>query len=95
MAGVKARGIITHHMSRHHNEREIKPCRYIAEGKGKDSEWKTLTLKHKPNLPRAVMQRFYDGFQSKTMGSKYTASCVCKTSNTIKMFSNKYQKSKI
>ena len=35
MAGVKARGIITHHMSRHHNEREIKPCKYIGEGKGK------------------------------------------------------------
>ena len=35
MAGVKARGIITHHMARHHNEREIKPCKYIGEGKGK------------------------------------------------------------
>ena len=35
MAGVKARGIITHHLARHHNEREIKPCRWIAEGKGK------------------------------------------------------------
>jgi hypothetical protein len=35
MAGVKARGIITHHLARHHDEREIKPCRWIAEGKGK------------------------------------------------------------
>ena len=35
MAGAKARGIITHHMARHHNEREIKPCKYIGEGKGK------------------------------------------------------------
>ena len=35
MAGVKARGIITHHLARHHNEREIKPCRWIADGKGK------------------------------------------------------------
>ena len=35
MAGVKARGIITHHMARHHNEREIKPCKYIGEEKGK------------------------------------------------------------
>ena len=35
MAGIKARGIITHHLIRRHNEREIKPCRYIAEGKGK------------------------------------------------------------
>ena len=35
MAGVKARGIITHHLARHHDEREIKPCRWIAKGKGK------------------------------------------------------------
>jgi hypothetical protein len=35
MAGVKARGIITHHLARYHNEREIKPCRWIADGKGK------------------------------------------------------------
>jgi hypothetical protein len=35
MAGVKARGIITHHLARHHDEREIKPCRWIADGKGK------------------------------------------------------------
>jgi len=35
MAGIKARGIITQHLTRQHNEREIKPCRYIAEGKGK------------------------------------------------------------
>jgi len=35
MAGIKARGIITNHITRYHNEREIKPCRWIAEGKGK------------------------------------------------------------
>ena len=35
MAGIKARGTITHHLTRRHNEREIKPYRYIAEGKGK------------------------------------------------------------
>jgi len=35
MAGVKARGIITHHLARHHDEREIKPCRWIANGNGK------------------------------------------------------------
>ena len=35
MAGIKARRTITHHLTRRHNEREIKPCRYIAEGKGK------------------------------------------------------------
>jgi hypothetical protein len=35
MAGIKARGIITNHIKRYHNEREIKPCRWIADGKGK------------------------------------------------------------
>ena len=35
MAGIKARGIITNHITRYHNEREIKPCRWMAEGKGK------------------------------------------------------------
>lgn len=35
MAGIKARGIITNHITRYHNEREIKPCRWIADGKGK------------------------------------------------------------
>ena len=35
MAGIKARGIITQHLKRYHNEREIKPCRWIADGKGK------------------------------------------------------------
>lgn len=35
MAGVKARGIITNHAVRYHNEKEIKPCRYIGKaGKG-------------------------------------------------------------
>ena len=34
MAGKKIRGIITNHAKRFHDEREIKPCRYIA-GKGK------------------------------------------------------------
>ena len=34
MAGKKTRGIITNHAKRFHDEREIKPCRYIA-GKGK------------------------------------------------------------
>jgi hypothetical protein len=35
MAGAKQRGIITQHMARYHNDREIKPCRYIAKGRGK------------------------------------------------------------
>ena len=35
MAGVKARGVITHHSERYHNEREIKPSRYIGLGGGK------------------------------------------------------------
>jgi len=35
MAGVKARGIITHHAIRYHNEREIKPCKWISKGRGK------------------------------------------------------------
>jgi len=35
MAGKKVRGIITNHMTRYHNEREIKPCRYIGKGRGK------------------------------------------------------------
>jgi hypothetical protein len=35
MAGIKARGIITNHITRYHDEREIKPCRWIADGKGK------------------------------------------------------------
>lgn len=35
MGAPKARGIITNHMARYHKEREIKPCRWIAEGKGK------------------------------------------------------------
>ena len=35
MAGIKARGIITNHIKRYYNEREIKPCRWIADGKGK------------------------------------------------------------
>tara|TARA_B100002019_G_scaffold292939_1_gene317920 strand:- start:4283 stop:4471 length:189 start_codon:yes stop_codon:yes gene_type:complete len=35
MAGAKQRGVITQHMARYHNDREIKPCRYIAKGRGK------------------------------------------------------------
>ena len=35
MAGAKQRGIITQHMARYHNDREIKTCRYIAKGRGK------------------------------------------------------------
>ena len=35
MAGIKARGIISNHIKRYHNEREIKPCKWIADGKGK------------------------------------------------------------
>ena len=35
MAGAKQRGIITHHITRYRNDREIKPCRYIAKGRGK------------------------------------------------------------
>jgi|TARA_R110000851_G_scaffold262369_1_gene414890 hypothetical protein len=35
MAGVKARGIVTHHLKRQHNDREIKPCKYIGKGSGK------------------------------------------------------------
>lgn len=35
MAGIKARGVITNHMKRYHKEKEIVPCKYIADGKGK------------------------------------------------------------
>jgi len=35
MAGIKARGVITNHLKRYHKEREIIPCKYIADGKGK------------------------------------------------------------
>ena len=35
MAGIKARGVITNHMKRQHKEKEIVPCKYIADGKGK------------------------------------------------------------
>ena len=35
MAGAKQRGVITQHMARYHNDREIKPCRYIAKGRDK------------------------------------------------------------
>jgi len=35
MAGIKARGVITNHLKRYHKEKEIVPCKYIADGKGK------------------------------------------------------------
>ena len=35
MAGAKQRGIITHHITRYHDGREIKPCRHIAKGRGR------------------------------------------------------------
>jgi len=35
MAGIKARGVITNHLKRYHKEKEIIPCKYIADGKGK------------------------------------------------------------
>jgi hypothetical protein len=35
MAGVKARGVITHHSARYHKDREIKPAKWISKGKGK------------------------------------------------------------
>ena len=35
MAGIKARGVITNHLKRYHKEKEIIPCKYIANGKGK------------------------------------------------------------
>lgn len=35
MAVKKTKGIRTVHMTRYHDDREIKPCRYIANGKGK------------------------------------------------------------
>lgn len=35
MAGIKASGVITNHLKRYHKEREIIPCKYIADGKGK------------------------------------------------------------
>ena len=54
-----------------------------CEGTCNDSDWKPLIFKHKPNLPRARMQRFYQEFQLITMISKYTASCVCKIASKI------------
>ena len=30
MGGIKARGVITQHQARYHNEREIVPCRFIG-----------------------------------------------------------------
>ena len=35
MAGIKQRGIITNHLARYHDDREIKPCRWIKNGTGK------------------------------------------------------------
>jgi|TARA_B100000900_G_scaffold279684_1_gene239253 hypothetical protein len=35
MGAPKSRGVITHHQARYHNEREIKPCRYIGPNGGK------------------------------------------------------------
>lgn len=35
MAGVKARGVITHHSARYHKDREIKPAKWISKGRGK------------------------------------------------------------
>ena len=35
MGGIKARGVITQHGTRYHNEREIIPCRYIGPNGGK------------------------------------------------------------
>jgi len=35
MAGIKARGVITQHQARYHNDREIVPCRYIGPNGGK------------------------------------------------------------
>ena len=34
MAGIKARGVITQHQARYHNEREIVPCRFIGSNGG-------------------------------------------------------------
>ena len=35
MAGKKVRGVITVHQARYHQDREIKPCRYIGPKKTK------------------------------------------------------------
>ena len=35
MGGIKARGVITQHQARYHNDREIVPCRYIGPNGGK------------------------------------------------------------
>ena len=35
MAGKKIRGVITVHQARYHQDREIKPCRYIGPKGGK------------------------------------------------------------
>ena len=35
MGAPKSRGVITQHSARYHNDREIKPCRYIGPKGGK------------------------------------------------------------